>query len=108
MRRVSIPVSASSSAITGPRVWPSKGLPCRALACSTNWPPPAFARAGFGFGGRGRHRHLAAELVRRPGLALADAFDLRSVQRIDLMTALPVILETHPHRQREQAGEAFL
>jgi len=28
MRRVSIPVSASSSAITGPKVWPSKGLPC--------------------------------------------------------------------------------
>jgi hypothetical protein len=21
------------------RVWPSKGLPCSALACSTNWPP---------------------------------------------------------------------
>jgi hypothetical protein len=35
---VATPVSASSSAITGPKVWPSKGLPCRALAC-TNWPP---------------------------------------------------------------------
>ena len=32
MRRISTPVSASSSAMTGPRVWPSKGLPCSALA----------------------------------------------------------------------------
>jgi len=30
------------------------------------------------------------------------------VQRIDLGAALPVILETHPHRQGEQVGEAFL
>jgi hypothetical protein len=27
------------SLITGPSVWPSKGLPCSALAWSTNWPP---------------------------------------------------------------------
>lgn len=26
-------------AMTGSRVWPSYGLPCRAAACSTNWPP---------------------------------------------------------------------
>jgi hypothetical protein len=30
------------------------------------------------------------------------------VQRIDLGAALPVILQTHPHRQREQIGKAFL
>jgi hypothetical protein len=30
------------------------------------------------------------------------------VQRINLRAALPVILETHPHRQGEQVGEAFL
>jgi hypothetical protein len=39
MRRVSTPVSCSSSAMTGPIVCPSNGLPCSALACSTNWPP---------------------------------------------------------------------
>src|SRR5215469_3561904 len=108
MRRVSTPVSASSSATTGPRVWPSNGLPCSALACSTNWPPfglvagvatdtPAFAGAGS-----------AAELVRRPGFAFADAFDLGGVQRIDLGAALPVILETNPYRQGKQVGKALL
>src|SRR6266513_3249183 len=34
-----IPVSFSRSAMTGPSVWPSYGLPCSALACSTNCPP---------------------------------------------------------------------
>src|SRR5215470_11359132 len=101
MRRVSTPVSASSSATTGPKVWPSNGLPCSALACSNKL-------TAFRLGGRGRHRDLAAELVRRPGLAFADAFDLGRVQRIDLMTALPVILETYPCCQREQIGKALL
>lgn len=32
-------VSFSMSAITGPRVCPSKGLPCSAMAWSTNCPP---------------------------------------------------------------------
>jgi hypothetical protein len=98
------PVSASSSAMTGPRVWTSKGLPCNALAYST-----------FGLGGRGpptpvlsQVQAVSAEFVRRPGLPLADAFDLRGVQRIDLGAALPVILKTHLHRQREPVGEAFL
>jgi hypothetical protein len=53
-------------------------------------------------------RHLAAELVRRPGLALADALDLGGVQRIDLGAALAVILEANPHRQSKEIGEAFL
>jgi hypothetical protein len=46
--------------------------------------------------------------VRRPGFAVADAFDLGGVPRIDLGAALPVILQTHPRRQGEQVGEAFL
>jgi hypothetical protein len=29
----------SRSEMMGPSVWPSYGLPCKALACSTNWPP---------------------------------------------------------------------
>src|SRR5690349_11825739 len=56
----------------------------------------------------GRHRPLAAELVRGTCLALANALDLRGVQRVDLGSALAVILKTHPHRQSEQVGEAFL
>ena len=64
--------------------------------------------AAFGFGDRGRHRDLATKLVGRPCLALADAFDLGGVQRIDLGAALPVILQTHPHRQGEQVGKALL
>jgi hypothetical protein len=35
--------------------------------------------AALGLGDRGCDRDLAAELVRRSGLALADAFDLRGV-----------------------------
>jgi len=30
------------------------------------------------------------------------------VQRVDLAAAPPVILKTHPHRQRAQVGKAFL
>ena len=32
-------LSFSRSVMTGPSVWPSYGLPCSALACSTNCPP---------------------------------------------------------------------
>jgi len=39
---LSILASASNSAMISPRVGPSKGLPCSALACSTNWPPLGF------------------------------------------------------------------
>src|SRR5207302_6905550 len=52
-------------------------------------------------------RHLAAELVGRPGFAFADAFDLGSVQRVDLRAALAMVLEAPPHRQGEQIGEAL-
>ena len=66
-----------------PKVWPSKGLPCSALACSTNWPPPL---------SRGR--------------ALADPFDLGSVQRIDLGAPLSgdYCLSTH---RPVRAGRGF-
>src|SRR5476651_2453232 len=72
MRRTATPVSFSRSAMTGPSVWPSYGLPCSALACSTNC-----QRSG----GRG-NRHLAAELVRRASLAFVNALHLRCVQRV--------------------------
>ena len=59
---------------------------------------------------RGRHgggdTDLAAELVRRAGFALADALDLRRMQRIDLGAALMLILAAHPLRQIEQRAEA--
>jgi len=39
--------------------------------------------------------NLAAELVRRAGFTLADALDLRGMQRIDLWTALMLVLVAH-------------
>src|SRR5205823_9370138 len=101
MRRVSTLVCCSSSVMTGPSVWPSNGLPCKALACSTNWPPLGLV-AGVAID------TLQPELVRRPRFAFADALHLRGVQRIDLGAALPVILEAYPHRQSEKVGEALL
>ena len=50
--------------------------------------------------------HLAAELIRRAGLALADALDLGRMQRIDLGAALALVLAAHPLRQGKQRGEA--
>jgi hypothetical protein len=44
----------------------------------------------------GDNRYLASELVSGAGLASTDAFDLRSVQRIDLPPALALILMAHP------------
>src|SRR5260370_42245417 len=64
--------------------------------------------AALGLGRRRRDRHLAAELVGRARLALADAFDLGGVQRIDLVAALAVVLEAHPVRQGEEIGKALL
>jgi hypothetical protein len=84
-----------------PQGVPVKGIAVQHLGVQHELP-------AFRLGGRGCHGHLAAELVRRPGFAFADAFDLGRVQRVDLGSAPPVILETHPHRQGEQVGEAFL
>ena len=48
---------------------------------------------------------LDAELVRPVGLALADAFDFRGVQGIDLGSALALLLLAHAPRQHEQLCE---
>ena len=47
---ISADVNAVQFGNYGPKVWPSKGLPCSALACSTNWPP-----LGLVAGCRDRH-----------------------------------------------------
>ena len=57
---------------------------------------------------RGGERDLDAELVRAMGLALADAFDLGRVQRIDLASALMLALLAHPARQHQRMGEDAL
>src|SRR4030081_3592258 len=48
----------------------------------------------------GGHADLDAELVRPMGLALADAFDFRRMQGIDLRPALTLLLLAHAPRQR--------
>src|ERR1700704_3911325 len=63
--------------------------------------------AAFGFCRRGGDRHFAAELIGRPSFAFADALDLGGMQRINLGTALAVILKAHPHRQGEKMGKAL-
>jgi hypothetical protein len=64
--------------------------------------------AAFRLGRRGGDRYLAAELLGRPRFPFADALHLRGVQRIDLGTALAVILEPYPICQSEKVGEALL
>jgi len=54
---------------------------------------------------RGGDRHLDSELVGPVRLALADAFDLGGVQRIDLSSALVLALMPHPESQRQRFGE---
>ncbi len=51
-------------------------------------------------------RHLAAKLVGGSRLALADAFDLRRVQGIDLLAAPAMVLVADLDRQIEEWGEA--
>ena len=62
-------------------------MPWSALAWRTNWPPLGEVT--------GVNADLAAELVRRPGLAFADAFDLRGVEGVNLASALMLVLLTH-------------
>ena len=50
-------------------------------------------------------RDLDAELVGAMRLALADAFDLGRVQRIDLRPALVLALLAHPARQHQRLSE---
>jgi hypothetical protein len=61
--------------------------------------------AALGLGDGRDDRDLAAELIGRPGLALADAFHFGRVQRINLRSALPLILRLHAGGQHEQAVE---
>jgi hypothetical protein len=51
--------------------------------------------AAFGVADGGGDRDLDAELVRPVGLALADAFDLRRVQGVELSAALALTLGAH-------------
>jgi hypothetical protein len=48
----------------------------------------------------GGNAHLDAELVRPMGLALADAFDFRRMQGIDLRPALMLLLLADAPRQQ--------
>src|SRR5215469_8440462 len=98
MRRTVTPVSFSRSAMTGPRVWPSYGLPCSAVACSTNCPP------------LGAVTGVAIETLQPNScgarLAAADALDLGRVQRVDLWPALTLLLMANPQREIEQRAKA--
>ena len=62
--------------------------------------------AALGLGDGGCNRDLASELVGRPRFALADAFNLGGVQRIDLGSALAVILVANLDGKLEQRREA--
>src|SRR3546814_1811098 len=61
----------------------------------------------LGLGHRGGDRDLAAELVGRPGLALADALDLGSVQAVELPAALALLLAAHLVGPRQRDGEGL-
>src|SRR6202161_2418262 len=100
MRSTATPVSFSRSAMTGASVWPSYGLPCSALACSTNCPPLGAVT--------GVTIETLAEFVGCPGLAFADALHLGGLQRIDLGAALALLLMTNSQRELEQWAKAIL
>jgi hypothetical protein len=59
-------------------------------------------------GDRGCHRDLAAELVGRSGLALADTLDLGRVQAVELPAALALPLAAYLIGPRQRDGEALL
>src|SRR5215470_9155866 len=100
MRRTATPVSFSRSAMTGPSVWPSYGLPVQRLGMQHKLP-------ALGCGDWCGDRDLAAELVGGPRLATTDAFDLGCVQRIDLRPALALLLMAHTQRKIEQRAKAI-
>ena len=64
--------------------------------------------AALGAMERGGERDLDAKLVGTMGLALADAFDLGRVQRIDLPSALMLALLAHPAGEHDRMGEGAL
>src|SRR3546814_20684740 len=63
--------------------------------------------AALGPGHRGGDRDLAAELIGRPGLALADALDLGGMQAVELPAALALPLATHLVGPRQRDGEGL-
>src|SRR5262249_52873010 len=99
MRRTVTPVSFSRSAMTGPSVWPSYGLPCSALACSANCPPLG---AVTGVAIETLQPNSYGELGRascRQGLG--------RVQRGDLWPTLTWLLMANPQREMEQRSKAL-
>src|SRR5258708_31628730 len=62
----------------------------------------------FGRGGRRGNRDFATKLVRCPGLAFADALHLGGAQRVDLGTALTLLLMANPVGEIEQRTKAIL
>ena len=91
----------SMSGITVASVCPSYGLPGSALTCATNWPPRQR------WSGRG-DADLDAELVGLVRLALADAFDLGRVQRIDLAARARAGVGPGPAGPARAAGRSRL
>lgn len=61
--------------------------------------------AALGAADRGCNGDFDAEFVRPMGLAVADAFDLRRVQGIDLRPALTLLLLADAPCQRQQLCE---
>src|ERR1700722_2451355 len=57
---------------------------------------------------RGGERDFDAKLVKAMRLALADAFDLGRVQRVDLLSTLMLALLAHPAGEHERMGEDAL
>ena len=55
---------------------------------------------------RRRDANLDAELVRLVGFSIADAFDLRRVQRVDLLATLPLTLIANLMGQRQRQRES--
>src|SRR6266571_4603475 len=82
MRAMVLPTSASMSGIAGQRLHMSDELAALAMLEG------------------GGNAHLDAELVRPMGLALADAFDFRRMQGIDLRPALMLLLLADAPRQQ--------
>src|SRR5207247_1645655 len=89
----------SRSAMTGPSVWPSYGLPCSALACSTNCPPLG-AVTGVAI------ETLQPNSYGARAIATADALHLGRVQRVDLWPALTLLLMPNTKRESEQWAKA--
>lgn len=93
-----LPTSASISGITGCQGVTVIGIARQRLDMGDELAAPGVAEGGS-------HRDLDAELVRPVGPALADAFDFRGVQGIDLGSALALLLLAHAPRQHQQLGE---